>query len=125
MQSVEKVVEKRRIARHLGRAEIRVFRDNDPMRAGVLVNLADISRDGLGLLTDVQFRDDEQLRIRVKNEIQRFTRELRAVVRWQVPMGDGMRRVGVELFTRLGPLELMMLKRAGVCDTSANGSRWV
>lgn len=126
MQVTDKITaEKRRSGRHLGRAEIRVFRDNDPMREGLLVGLEDISRDGLGLITEVAFRDDEQLRIRVKNEVQRFTRDLRAVVRWQVPLGNGERRIGVELFTRLGPLDLMMLKRAGICDPNANASRWI
>lgn len=119
--------ERRKTQRHLGRAVVRVFRDGDIMRRGLVVELEDICALGLGVLSTVKFHDAEQVKITVKNEVQRFTKDLRGIVRWQAEATDGLerRRVGLELLSRLTPQDLMSLKQAGVSDAAFAGKRWI
>jgi len=66
----------------------------------------------------------ERVKITLRNDIQRFKKELRGQVRWIEPVGNKF-RVGMSLATRLMPLDLMMLRRAGATDQGVNGRVWV
>jgi hypothetical protein len=117
--------ERRSYQRHLGHAEVCVIRDTDVMRDGLPVQLENISAAGMGILSPVPFRVDEQLKFRLRNEVQRFSANLRGIVRWIEPKEDGSFRCGIELSTRLMPFDVMMLRRAGVGDQSDGSPEWV
>jgi hypothetical protein len=111
--------------RHLGRAEIVVLRDCDVMRIGLRVGLQTICASALGIISPVPLRAGEQIKVRLRNEVQRFATELRGAVRQQQPAEDGKFLIAIELFSRLMPLDVMMLRRAGINDVTYVGKIWV
>lgn len=111
--------------RHLGRAETVVLRDTDLMRVGLQVRLYKINASSLSIISPVPLRVGEQIKIKLQNDVQRFMSELRGVARRLAPTEDDKFLVGIELFSRLMPLDVMMLRRAGVADVSYAGKIWV
>jgi hypothetical protein len=111
--------------RHLGRAETIVLRDCDAMRIGLRVGLQTICASALGIISPVALKAGEQIKVRLRNDVQRFATEMRGAVRQQEPTGDGKFLVGIELFSRLMPLDVMMLRRAGINDVTYVGKIWV
>jgi len=111
--------------RHLGRAETVILRDSDVMRIGLRVGLQTVCASALGIISPVAFREGEQIKIRLRNEVQRFATEMRGAVRNQEPTGDGKFFIGIELYSRLMPLDVMMLRRAGIHDVTYVGKIWV
>ena len=111
--------------KHLGRAEAMVLRDDDVMRIGVLVRLNTVHAASLSIISPVLLRLGEQVKIKLRNDVQRFATELRGVARRLAPTADGNFLVGIELFSRLMPLDVMMLRRAGVADVQYAGKIWV
>lgn len=111
--------------RHLGRAETIVLRDADVMRVGLRVRLYKINASSLSIISPVPLRIGEQIKIKLRNDVQRFVTELRGVARRLAPTEDDSFLVGIELFSRLMPLDVMMLRRAGVADVSYTGKIWV
>jgi hypothetical protein len=67
---------------------------------------------------------DEQLKIRLKNVVQRCEKEVRGVVRKATRGADGTMTIEIDLFTRLTPIEVSML-RMGVARDENAGPRWV
>ena len=122
---VVRVPERRHRLRHLGKAETIILRDADVMRLGLQVGLQTISTGTLGIVSPIPMRIGEQIKVRLRNDIQRFSTELRGAVRRLEPTADGRFVVGIELFSRLMPLDVMMLRRAGVADVSFTGKIWV
>jgi hypothetical protein len=111
--------------KHLGKAETLVLRDSDTMRAGLRVRLESIRAACLEVVSPVPLRINEQVKIRLRNDVQRITAELRGSVRWCVPRDDGSFLVELELFTRLMPLDVMALRRAGATDVMLTDKIWV
>lgn len=111
--------------RHLGRAETLVLRDDDTMRIGLPVRLESIRAAALEVVSPVPLRLNEQVKIRLRNDVQRITAELRGAVRWIELRDDGSYQVDFELFTRLMPLDVMALRRAGVTDEQLPDRIWV
>jgi hypothetical protein len=111
--------------KHLGKAETVVLRDDDTMRAGLCVRLETIRAGTLEVVSPIPLRTNEQVKIRLRNEIQRITADLRGAVRWFRPREDGSYLVEFELFTRLMPLDVMALRRAGVTDVLLPDKIWV
>lgn len=111
--------------KHLGRAEAMVLRDDDVMRIGVLVRLNTVNAASLSIISPVLLRLGEQVKIKLRNDVQRFATELRGVARRLAPTADGNFLVGIELFSRLMPLDVMMLRRVGVADVQYAGKIWV
>lgn len=111
--------------RHLGRAETVIIRDCDAMRIGLRVGLQAISASALGIISPVPLQTSEQVKIRLRNDIQRFVTELRGAVRRLEPAEDGRYYVAIELFSRLMPLDVMMLRRVGMADVTYDGKIWV
>jgi len=111
--------------RHLGRAETVILRDCDIMRVGLRVGLQSVSASALGIISPASLRVGEQIKVRLRNDVQRFITEMRGAVRKAEPTGDGNYVVGIELFSRLMPLDVMMLRRAGIHDVTYVGKIWV
>lgn len=111
--------------RHLGRAETIILRDCDAMRIGLRVGLQAICASALGIVSPVPLRVGEQIKIRLRNDVQRFVTELRGAVRRLEATNDGNYRAGIELYSRLMPLDVMMLRRAGIHDGTYTGKIWV
>ncbi|MGQ0636225.1 MAG: hypothetical protein ACT4QC_16550 [Planctomycetaceae bacterium] len=116
---------KRYRLRHLGKAETVVLRDSDTMRLGLHVRLETIRATSMAVATNATFRVGEQLKIRLRNDVQRITADLRGAVRWIEPLENGEQLVEIELFTRLMPLDVMSLRRAGVTDVILPDKIWV
>jgi hypothetical protein len=58
----------------------------------------------------------EQVKIRLRNDVQRITEEMRGAVRRLERVDEANVRIELELFTRLMPLDVMALRRAGAHD---------
>jgi hypothetical protein len=111
--------------RHLGRAETIILRDCDVMRLGLRVGLQTVCASALGIISPVPLKVGEQIKVRLHNEVQRFRTEMWGAVRRHEPTEDGRFLAGIELFSRLMPLDVMMLRRAGVDDVTYTGKIWV
>ena len=113
--------------RHLGRGETTLLRDSDVMWTGLRVGLRTISATSLGIVSSVPLKVGEQLKVRLRNDVQRFRAELRGAVRKvkPAPGTNGGWWITIEIFTRLMPLDVMMLRRAGVADVVTTGRIWV
>ncbi len=112
-------------SRHRAGATALVIRDSDKMRLGTEAALKDVSPAGLGLSMTAPLEIGEQIKIRLNNDVQKIEREVRGAVRHATPQDDGTFRVGVELFSRLTPLDVLLL-RMGIRDDSEEGSKiWV
>ncbi len=120
-----RIQDRRYRLRHLGRAETILLRDDDVMRAGLRVGLQTISAAALGIVSPVPLRVTEQIKVRLRNDVQRFITEMRGAVRRLEPAGDGSFLIDIELFARLMPLDVMMLRRAGMHDVTYTGPIWV
>jgi hypothetical protein len=120
-----RIQDRRYRLRHLGRAETILLRDDDVMRSGLRVGLQTICAGALGIVSPVPLRIREQIKVRLRNDVQRFVTEMRGAVRRQEPNGDGNYSVDIELFARLMPLDVMMLRRAGMHDDTYMGPIWV
>jgi hypothetical protein len=122
-----RIQDRRYRLRHLGRAEIILLRDDDVMRAGLKVGLQTICAGALAIVSPVPLRDREQIKVRLRNDVQRFITEMRGAVRRLEPTEDGKFLIDIELFARLMPLDVMMLRRAGMHDVTYayTGPIWV
>ncbi|MFQ5730427.1 MAG: PilZ domain-containing protein [Planctomycetaceae bacterium] len=104
----------RRSSRRYGaRARTTLIRESDQLRQGIVGSLHDLSVMGLGMLID----DEESLpeigegvQVRLRNDVQRVDREVGGIVRHVTQVVDGSYLVGIELTTRLTPLEVSLLK---------------
>lgn len=117
--------ERRYRLRHLGKAETVIVRDTDTMRTGLRVRLESIRASSLAISSSASFRVGEQLKMRLRNDVQRITAELRGAVRRIEGLDDGSFLVEIELFTRLMPLDVMSLRRAGATDLELPDKIWV
>jgi hypothetical protein len=102
-----------------------VIREADRMRTGIEAVVLDVSTGFLSLWTSGQFTFDEQIKIRLRNVVQRFEKEARGLVKKIDANEDGSTIVGVELLTRLSPLEVSMLKMGIASPDAGSGSKWV
>ena len=116
--------DRRRKPRHWGSAAALVIRDSDKMRLGIEAALKDVSPVGLGLAMTVPLEVNEHVKVRLKNAIQKVEKEVRGVVRHATRREDGTFHVGVELFSRLTPLEVLLL-RMGVRGDSEEEKVWM
>jgi hypothetical protein len=102
-----------------------VIREADRMRTGIEAVVLDVSTGFLSLWTSSRFTLDEQIKIRLRNVVQRFEKEARGLVKKIDSNEDGSTIVGVELLTRLSPLEVSMLKMGIASPDAGSGSKWV
>lgn len=118
-------VDRRKHQRRPGKADVQVVRESDALRKGIPAGLVDVSVGGVGLLTQEQYTQGERVSVRLKNEIQRYCREIRGVVRWVQDAEPGMFRVGIELGTRLSPLDLMGMAALPTSHESTGNKVWM
>jgi|GEM_PF-1859542 len=120
--------ERRCVPRFYARAVATIYRDNDAMRKGIPCTLHDISIAGIGLNVEeeeLDLRLMEPVKVRLQNDVQRFDKEVRGIVRHISVLYDGMYRVGIELGCRLTPLEVSLLKVRPMTGEDDGKSTWV
>jgi len=122
--ATEPPAERRIRLRHLGKAETLILRDCDTMRVGLGVRLDSIRAAGLGVISPTPLRLGEQIKVRLRNDVQRITAELRGSVR-KIEICDDGYAIEIELFSRLMPLDVMALRRAGATDIILPDKIWV
>ncbi len=112
------VDEKRLLPRYLARAKATIIRETDRLRTGVPAKVYDLSIVGVGLrMIDRPPDLQEIVKVHIENMVQRVTRDVRGIVRHVTQMESGTWRVGIELLTRLSPLEVSLLKMSGLVDS--------
>jgi len=102
-----------------------IVRESDKMRTGTDAAVLDISMSSLLLSTRGPFTVDEQIKIRLRNVVQRFEKEARGVVRKVDANADGSTTLTLELLTRLSALEVSLVKMGIATGQDGSGSRWV
>jgi hypothetical protein len=95
------------------------------LRKGIPATLVDVSVSGVGLTSHVPFTAGERVSVRLVNEIQRYCREIRGVIRWTSEIEQGTYRLGIELGTRLSPLDLMGMAALSGSSASHSDSKWM
>jgi c-di-GMP-binding flagellar brake protein YcgR len=118
-------IDRRRHARHPGRALAELIREADPARKALRVELVDISLSGVGLLAGDLIKTGDKVRVRLRNVVQRFVKEVRGEVRWVRPTSEGQFRLGIELSTPFSATDMQMLKRAGVDLGTETKGVWI
>ncbi len=120
--------ERRVSQRRFSKASARLIRETDAMRDGFVVRISDISMTGISIVTDVALEVHEHVKLELSNPVQRFEKQTRGVVRHVSAGDDGTFAVGLELATRLSPLEVSLLKM-GIPDASqgdgGDGKIWM
>jgi hypothetical protein len=114
------VGERRKYQRHPGNATVRIIRECDPRRVVVHVELVDISVTGLGVLSPQPFAPDERVKIQLRNDVRRFSKEVHGTVRWSKAADDGQFRVGIALNLRFTSLDMQLLKHVGLAGDSGH-----
>jgi len=118
------VGERRKHPRHPGKAIVRGIRESDTRRMSLPVELVDISITGLGILATESLAPDERIKIRLRNDIRRFSKEVHGIVRWSRLVETGKFRVGIELNSRFSSLDMQLLKQVG--STGESGQKvWI
>ena len=124
-QPPEESQESRFTRRYESRAKAVVIRETDQMRTGIPATLHNVSAGGLGLSLDLELELNEQLKVRIANEIQRFEKEVRGRVRRVSPTSDGRFFCGIELYTRLTPLDISLARTNIAAHPDHDGPLWV
>jgi hypothetical protein len=102
-----------------------VIREADRMRTGIEAVVLDVSTGFLSLWTNGRFALEEQVKIRLRNVVQRFEKEARGLVKKIDSNEDGSTIVGIELLTRLSALEVSLVKMGIASPDAGSGSKWV
>lgn len=103
----------------------KIMRENDLMRLTIDARVLDISAAFVSLRAANGFHVSDQVKIQLQNIVQRIEKEVRGRVRLIEPCNDGTADLSVDLFTRLTPLEVSMLKM-GILPPDADAApKWV
>src|SRR5262245_12113877 len=116
--------DRRKFPRHPGKATAELVREADALRQPLRVELLVISLSGVGLTASEAHKVGDHVRVRLRNDVQRFYKEVRGVIRWVQPIAVGRFRIGVELAARFTAIDMQILKRAGVQMTDG-GAVWI
>jgi hypothetical protein len=87
--------------------------------------LHNVSVGGLGFCIETELDEGEHIKIRLINQIQRFEKEVRGKVRRVSPTQEGTFFCGVELYTRLTPLDITLVRTNIVAHPDNDGPLWV
>lgn len=120
-----RVEDRRRHQRRPGKADVHLVRESDALRKGIPVGLVDVSVGGVGVISREPFAQGEHVSVRLRNEIQRYCREIRGVVRWVRETEPGNYRLGIELGTRLSPLDLMGMAALSTGHETNGDKKWM
>jgi hypothetical protein len=102
-----------------------LIRESDRMRTGIDAAILKVSTGTLSLSTRGQFALDEQVKIRLRNVVQRFKAETRGLVKKIEPCDDGSATLDIELLTRLSALDVSLVKMGIASPQSGSRSKWV
>jgi hypothetical protein len=102
-----------------------VVRESDRMRTGIDAGVLDVSTGTLSLSTQGRFAVDEQVKIRLRNVVQRFEKETRGLVQKIESDDDGSTTLTIELLSRLSALEVSLVKMGIPSPNAGSGSEWV
>ncbi|HXY33202.1 MAG TPA: hypothetical protein VEI07_03180 [Planctomycetaceae bacterium] len=105
-----------------GSTTARIIRETDMMRAGHDAVLRGVSASELVLEGPPGLNLQDQIKIKLHHVVQRFDKEVRGLVRRIEPIDAQFERITVELFTRLTPIEVSVLKM-GIDVSSGNTER--
>ena len=94
------------------------------MRAGYDAVLRGVSASQLILEGPPGLNLQDQIKIRLHHVVQRFDKEVRGLVRQIEPIGGQLERITVELFTRLTPIEVSVLKMGIDASSGHAEKRW-
>lgn len=114
-----------KLPRSLARSEATIILENDPMRWGKPAKIYDLSTGRIGLQSEFEPELNEMLKVRLKNDIQKIERQVRGIVREVTPVDDGLFRIQIELFARLTPLDVLLLKAPYPDDALDDGTLWI
>ncbi|MBI3862858.1 MAG: PilZ domain-containing protein [Planctomycetia bacterium] len=117
--------ERRHHSRRAGTAVVHLIRECDPGRKQIPAKLLELSVAGIGLISSAPIESNEQIRVCLKNEIQRVSKEVRGTVRWTSPTTEGEFRVGIALSVRLSPNDLISLTRVATMSQAGPTKIWV
>lgn len=120
-----RVEDRRKHQRRTGKANVHLVRESDALRKGIPATLVDVSVGGVGLISHDLFAQGERVSVRLQNEIQRYCREIRGVVRWVRETEPGAYRLGIELGARLSPLDLMGMAALSTSHESNGDKKWM
>jgi len=103
-----------------------ILRDTDVLRHGLPGHLEQVELGELVIALDEELPLREQIKIIVKNEVQRLEREVRGIVLDCTPgEQDAGFRVSIELYTRLTPLDVSMLRQGMKSESQPSQSKWL
>jgi hypothetical protein len=102
----------------------RIIREMDMMRAGYDAVLRGISTSQLILEGPPGLNPQDQIKIQLHHVVQRFDKEVRGLVRTVEPIDAQLERITVELFTRLTPIEVSVLKMGIDASSGKTEKRW-
>ena len=91
-------------------AGVTMVRANDLMRTGVHGTLLDVSHSELGFSIEEPPELNEQIKLVLRNDVQRFEKATRGTVRQIDARSDGTFYVSVNLLLRLTPLDVSLLR---------------
>jgi hypothetical protein len=102
----------------------RIIREMDMMRAGYDAVLRGVSASQLILEGPPGLSPQDQIKIKLHHVVQRFEKEVRGLVRTIEPLDSHLERITVELFTRLTPIEVSVLKMGIDVSSGSTEKRW-
>lgn len=105
-------------------ATARIIRETDMMRAGLDAAVRGVSPTELVVEGPPGLKVSDQIKAHLRHVVQRFEKEVRGLVRKVEPLDAGSERITIELFTRLTPVEVGVLKM-GIDVSGGSGPRWV
>ncbi len=111
--------------RHLGTMVIKLFRDSDPMRTGIICEFESISASSIELRLPLPVSVYEQVKIQLHNKVQAFESVLRGTVRESVNEDGVFSRLDIELHNRISTFDLAALENAGLRDKPVTGPVWI
>ncbi len=103
-----------------------IIRDTDAMRDGIRGMVREVSMNKLTVGLPEALPMNEQIKIKLRNLIQRFRKDARGVIRHIEPDKERQEEflIEIELYTRLTPLEVSLL-RMGIRDDQQHRPRWL
>jgi len=111
--------------RHLGTMVIKLYRDSDPMRTGIICEFENISPSQIELRLPLPVSTFEQVKVHLHNEVQAFESVLRGTVRETFDDDNVFSRLDIELHNRISSFELTALENAGLRDKPVKGPVWI
>ncbi len=102
----------------------RVIREADMMRGGYDAALRGVSASNLVLEGPPGLKLQDQIKIKLHHVVQRFDKEVRGLVRQIEPIDANTERIKVDLFTRLTPIEVSVLKMGIEIEGGQAEKRW-